>query len=91
MWSRPRKKLLNHRTGFAEHTGPIPKPDHDLGMIYHTAKQDVITLQEQMCLEDDTKTFLEFTVRHGGTFSLPYASLFSGDAEPHEAKDRQLP
>ncbi|KAL1940696.1 hypothetical protein VTO73DRAFT_7737 [Trametes versicolor] len=61
MWSRLRKKLLIHGTGVAERTGPIPKPNQTPGVVCRTAKQDVITLQEQMGLEDDMKTFLEFT------------------------------
>lgn len=67
MWSRLRKKLFIHRTGVAERTRPIPKPTHFPGVIYHSKRQGVITLQEQMCLEDDKMTFLEFTVCHETT------------------------
>lgn len=62
MWSRLRKKLLILGTGVAERTGPILKPNQNPGVVFRTAKQDVVTLQEQMGLEDDLKTFLEFTV-----------------------------
>lgn len=62
MWSRLSKKLLIPCTGVAERIYPIPKPNQNPGVVCRTSKQDVITLQEQMGLEDDMKTFLEFTV-----------------------------